>query len=66
MPILDGWQFLDELELLDFKNNLTIYIVSSTIDSKEIEKAKKYTVVKKFVPKPLSMADVATIVSLSI
>jgi CheY-like chemotaxis protein len=63
MPMLDGWQFLDEVENLTFKNQLSIYLVSSTIDSREIEKAKTYETVKKFISKPISLVDLADIVA---
>ena len=55
MPVLDGWQFLDEVEKLPFKDQLKIYIISSSIDSKEIEKAKEYKSVKSFVSKPVNL-----------
>lgn len=55
MPILDGWQFLDEIEKLPFKDLLRIYIISSSIDVKEIEKAKTYSTVKSFVSKPVTL-----------
>ena len=61
MPVLDGWQFLDELEKLPFKDDLKIYIISSTIDSNEIEKAKNYSCVKSFISKPINGADLARI-----
>lgn len=55
MPILDGWQFLDEVEKLPFKDQLRIHIISSSIDPKEIEKSKEYVTVKSFVSKPVTV-----------
>lgn len=55
MPNIDGWQFLDEVEKLEFKHELNIYIITSSIDNFEIEKAKKYKFVKQFISKPLSL-----------
>jgi CheY-like chemotaxis protein len=55
MPVLDGWQFLDEVEKLSFKDQLRIYIISSSIDVREIEKAKEYATVKSFVSKPVTL-----------
>lgn len=55
MPILDGWQFLDEVEKLPFKDQLKIHIISSSIDPREIEKSKEYATVKSFVSKPVTM-----------
>ncbi|MBC7641409.1 MAG: response regulator [Flavobacterium sp.] len=54
MPVLDGWQFLDEIENLTFKDKLNIHVISSTIDSKEIDKSKRYKTVKSFIQKPTS------------
>jgi CheY-like chemotaxis protein len=55
MPNIDGWQFLDEIQKYNFKEKLTIYIVSSSIDSNEIERAKQYNCVKNFISKPISL-----------
>lgn len=55
MPVLDGWQFLDEAEKLPFKQSLEIHIISSSIDVREIEKSKEYSTVKSFVSKPVSL-----------
>lgn len=54
MPNIDGWQFLEEIQKYNFINELTIYIVSSSIDSHEIERAKQYQCVKNFISKPIS------------
>ncbi len=54
MPNIDGWQFLDEIKKHNFINELTIYIVSSSIDSHEIERAKQYQCVKNFISKPIT------------
>lgn len=62
MPVLDGWQFLDEVEKLHFKDQLRIYIISSSIDVREIEKAKEYATVKRFVSKPVTLEWLNTIV----
>jgi CheY-like chemotaxis protein len=55
MPVLDGWQFLDEVEKLPFKDSLRIYIISSSIDATEVEKSKEYSTVKSFVSKPVTL-----------
>lgn len=55
MPVLDGWQFLDEVEKLPFKDQLHIYIISSSIDVREMQKAAEYTTVRRFVSKPVTL-----------
>jgi CheY-like chemotaxis protein len=57
MPVLDGWEFLKALESYHFKDDLTIYMVSSSIDTTEIKKSKKYKSVKNFISKPISASD---------
>ncbi|HCO85659.1 MAG TPA: response regulator [Arenibacter sp.] len=54
MPIMDGWEFLDEFVKLPIKNKPRVYIVSSSIDNQDIERAKTYDIVKDFIVKPLS------------
>ncbi|MCM4151504.1 response regulator [Arenibacter sp. N53] len=54
MPIMDGWEFLDEFVKLSLKNKPRVYIVSSSIDNQDIEKAHTYDIVKDFIVKPLS------------
>lgn len=63
MPILDGWGFLDEIksELLKDYQSISLYILSSSTDKGDIEKAKQYSKVKKFYHKPLSMDDISEI-----
>lgn len=57
MPIMDGWEFLKALEKYKFKDELNIYMVSSSIDQSEIKKSKKFKTVKRFISKPISASD---------
>lgn len=53
MPIMDGWQFLDEFIKLKFNKLITVYIVSSSVDPADIKKSKSYSVIDDFLVKPL-------------
>ncbi|MEC5164708.1 CheY-like chemotaxis protein [Flavobacterium sp. PL11] len=55
MPIMDGWQFLDEFNCLTIKKPITIFMMTSSIDPADIEKAKTYEVVKHYVEKPITV-----------
>ncbi len=60
MPIMDGWQFLDELkksnDIVD--KNTTIYLVSSSDSISDINKAKEYQdQIKDFFFKPMTAED---------
>lgn len=55
MPVLSGWDVLDELEKCDYSilNQLRIYILSSSVDQRDIERAKNNPHVVEFISKPL-------------
>lgn len=55
MPIMDGWEFLDEYAKLKPKidKKITLYMLSSSNDEKDIERAKKINDVSDFLVKPI-------------
>lgn len=56
MPNMDGWEFLEYFNKLDstIKKNTHICILSSSIDSRDKEKAEKDSNVFRYFVKPLS------------
>ncbi len=54
MPVLDGWQFLQEFILLDKKIQMPIYILTSSNYEGDLIKSKEFDVVKGYIVKPLS------------
>ncbi len=56
MPIMDGWQFLEEFSALEQKltKRINIYLVTSSIDERDIAKANKIEHVKEYLVKPIS------------
>ena len=56
MPIMDGWQFLEEFSAIknQFSKQINIYLVTSSIDERDIEKANKFSDVKEYLIKPIS------------
>lgn len=63
MPFVGGWEFLDRLSDGNFENKLTVYIVSSSIDERDHNKANNYNVVEAFLEKPLTYEKVEFIKS---
>lgn len=63
MPVMDGWQFLDEFTRIQPAKKITIYIVSSSIDPEDVERAKAYEDVHNYIVKPVtekSLIDIMT------
>lgn len=59
MPLMDGFQFLDEFEKLDdtTKANCSIVMLTSSISPSDVNKSKKYQYVKKYINKPLTQEN---------
>jgi CheY-like chemotaxis protein len=55
MPQMNGWDFLEEYEKLPLQAiaKTKVYIVSSSINNRDIEKSKTYKTVSGFISKPL-------------
>ena len=55
MPVLDGWQFLEAFNLLKTNTDTPIYVVTSSIDSADIEKARTaIPPLKGYIMKPIN------------
>ena len=65
MPMMSGFQFLDKLsdQLIEFLRNSQVVMLSSSVDPRDIEKAKHYPIVKDFISKPLSIEYINTILN---
>ncbi len=63
MPVMDGWEFLDRFTKLKNKleKTITLYIVSSSINPVDIEKAKGINSVKDYLVKPVTLEDLEEI-----
>lgn len=56
MPVMDGWDFLDKFEKIRHTliKDIRIFIVSSSVDEKDISRSQSYASVKGFISKPLT------------
>jgi CheY-like chemotaxis protein len=65
MPVTNGWQFIREFRKLKIKidKKITIYMISNTINSDEIQKAREIEEITDFVCKPVTMVTLSKILS---
>jgi len=66
MPVLDGWQFLEEYKKLKerLKKDIIIYIISSSDNTVDIDRAKDFkTEISDYYLKPVTVEAIKTIFS---
>lgn len=58
MPVMGGWEFLDHFGKTEYSEFSTtkVFILSSTIDPEDLEKAKTHTMVIDFLSKPITQS----------
>jgi len=56
MPVMDGWQFLEQYLMLKpiLNKQSVIYMVSSSVDNRDMDRAKKINEVNDYIIKPIS------------
>lgn len=59
MPEMDGWSFLDSLN--GESKDTNIYILSSSVDERDINRAHQYKMVKDYLSKPLIKKSISSI-----
>ncbi len=66
MPVMDGWGFLEKYLQIkpSLKKKITIYIVTSSIDPQDVQKANSISEVSGFVIKPLTRDKFLNTISL--
>ena len=63
MPLMDGFQFLDEFNKLgdDTRKKCKIVMLTSSINPQDVKKSKKYIYVKKYINKPLTQENLTNL-----
>jgi len=62
MPIMDGWEFLEAIDKAKLKT-ISIYMLTSSIDTTDIEKFKKTPQIRGYFTKPFSIEMYASILN---
>ncbi|MBC7653798.1 MAG: response regulator [Oligoflexus sp.] len=65
MPVLDGWGFINEFQKIDFNltNNTKLFMVSSSIDPRDVKKAKEIPMIIKYIFKPITFEELKEVFS---
>lgn len=65
MPIMDGWEFMEEIGLIKPKlpKEIVVYIVSSSIALEDKNKSKTYENILGYLSKPINVNDLVLIAS---
>lgn len=63
MPVMNGWDFLDAIRPQKEKFNLSIHILTSSIDSRDIERSSNDELVISYLTKPLNRDTILTLKS---
>jgi CheY-like chemotaxis protein len=68
MPVMNGWEFLDEYQHFKDRINkeISIYMLSSSVYNDDIKKAETYSDVKKFISKPLTIDKLEKLISTAV
>ncbi len=63
MPVMNGWEFLEDFVKIPNHNRekVTIFIISSSIDPRDLERIKSYKVVNNYILKPISTDDLRSV-----
>ncbi|AEV31937.1 Response regulator receiver domain protein [Owenweeksia hongkongensis DSM 17368] len=65
MPVMDGWEFLEEFVELKPKvgKEITIYMVSSSVDPADVDRAKAISDVSDYLIKPVGEDQLQKIIA---
>ncbi|WP_333596130.1 response regulator [Schleiferia thermophila] len=63
MPKVNGWQFLEALRHLNISKDVSVTIVTSSIDGEDRRKAFSFPEIDEFLIKPISKKEIAEILN---
>lgn len=63
MPTLSGWQFMEKYEKFsdEIKDHIRIYILSSSIDPRDIDRATASKYIKGYIQKPIESQTILSV-----
>jgi CheY-like chemotaxis protein len=63
MPVMNGWEFIEEFRKLkpSFPKDIMLYVVSSSVDRSDVEKARSLSNVRDYLIKPMTASQLKNI-----
>jgi CheY-like chemotaxis protein len=63
MPVMNGWEFIEAFQNIrsTISKKITLYIVSSSVDKTDVDKAKGFPIVHDYLTKPIMAAELKNI-----
>lgn len=64
MPVMDGWDFIEHYLPIrsDLPKEITVYIVTSSMDDEDMKRASEISAIKKYVIKPIDQYKLEEII----
>jgi len=65
MPIMDGWQFIEEYAILktEIKKKIAIFMLSFSVNPIDIERAREISEISEHIIKPITLEEVKRIIN---
>jgi len=65
MPVMNGWEFIEEFRKIrpSITKDILLYIVSSSVDKTDVDKAKSLPTVNDYITKPITATQLKNIYS---
>ncbi|MFC4721725.1 response regulator [Geojedonia litorea] len=64
MPKMNGWEFLEQLEKENFDYNMSIFLITSSVDQNDHFRAKVNTAVRDIITKPFTLKKLKSLKSI--
>ena len=58
MPVMNGWEFLDAIQLNSIENKTHVFVITSSCSSVDKAKSAQYSNVLKYFEKPITRQDI--------